>query len=127
VKPRYLFPNVEKKTSSVIKKCLNPIYEEVFEMNVSLSCMIQPCAVIHFTVMDHDLVWSNDFEGEAFLELSSLPGVKTNLTDAEIISLKYTELKLINPMEYPNKILHVLGLRSQDKLAIEFLKTRKDK
>ena len=53
--------------------------------------------VIHFTVMDHDLVWSNDFEGEAFLELQSLPGVRTDLGEGGYKDLKYTELFLTRP------------------------------
>ena len=32
-------------------------------------------ACIHFTVMDHDLLLSNDFAGEAFLSLSDIPGI----------------------------------------------------
>ena len=47
--------------------------------------------------MDHDLVWSNDFEGEAFLELQSLPGVRTDLGEGGYKDLKYTELFLTRP------------------------------
>jgi len=32
-------------------------------------------AMILFTVMDHDVITSNDFAGEAFLSLNSIPGV----------------------------------------------------
>ena len=32
-------------------------------------------ACVHFTVMDHDLLTSNDFAGEAFLPLCDIPGV----------------------------------------------------
>lgn len=53
--------------------------------------------VIHFTVMDHDLVWTNDFEGEAFLELSSLPGLRGDLGEGGYKDLKYTELFLVRP------------------------------
>jgi len=45
--------------------------------------------------MDHDLVWSNDFEGEAFLELYSVPGFKNDLGDGGYKDLKYLELNLI--------------------------------
>lgn len=31
--------------------------------------------MILFTVMDHDVITSNDFAGEAFLSLNSIPGV----------------------------------------------------
>jgi hypothetical protein len=53
--------------------------------------------MIHFTVMDHDLVWTNDFEGEAFLELNSLPGLRGNLDENDYKNLKYVELPLIRP------------------------------
>ena len=47
--------------------------------------------------MDHDIVWTNDFEGEAFLELSTLPGVRGDLGEGGYKDLKYTELFLIRP------------------------------
>ena len=48
--------------------------------------------------MDHDLLsWSNDFEGEVFLELSTLPGVKGDIGEGAYKNLKYTELNLIQP------------------------------
>lgn len=62
--------------------------------------------VINFTVMDHDLVWSNDFEGEAFLELSTLPGIRNDLGEGGYKDLKYVELQLIRPKsrrKFPNK------------------------
>lgn len=62
--------------------------------------------VIHFTVMDHDLVWSNDFEGEAFLELQSLPGVRNDLGEGGYKDLKYTELFLIRPKGMAKKIVY---------------------
>lgn len=33
---------------------------------------LPPCAMLHFTVMDHDYLRSNDFAGEAFLELADV-------------------------------------------------------
>ena len=32
-------------------------------------------ACINFTVMDHDFMVSNDFAGEAFLSLNTIPGI----------------------------------------------------
>ncbi len=58
---------------------------------------LQKGNVINFTVMDHDLVWSNDFEGEAFLELYSVPGIRNELGDCGYKDLKYIELNLIRP------------------------------
>jgi len=105
--------------------------------------------MIHFTVMDHDLVWTNDFEGEAFLELNNLPGVRGDRGEHGYKNLKYVELPLIRPKslfncfyffeskvlikyikflsDHPSLIIDVLEYRAQDKLASEFLKIRKDK
>ena len=96
---------------------------------------LQPGNVLHFTVMDHDLMWSNDFEGEAFIELCTVPGVRAHenndTTNSEAYNnLKYTELFLIHPKSYPSQIIDVLEYRSQfkdDNLAKDFLKRRRDK
>lgn len=39
-----------------------------------VSPKLPSCALIHFVVMDHDLFRSNDFAGEAFLDLMEVPG-----------------------------------------------------
>ncbi len=62
---------------------------------------LQKGNVINFTVMDHDLVWTNDFEGEAFLDLYSLPGIRTDLGEGGYKDLKYVELNLIRPKGIP--------------------------
>lgn len=52
---------------------------------------------MHFTIWDHDLMWSNDFEGEACLELCLLPGVRDELVEGEQKNLPTIELYLTNP------------------------------
>ena len=54
---------------------------------------------IHFTVMDHDLMWSNDFEGEAFLEISKLSGIPNDSVNDNrpLDELKQIELSLTHP------------------------------
>ena len=32
LKPSWLFPDTEKQTTSVVKKTLNPIFNEIFEL-----------------------------------------------------------------------------------------------
>lgn len=56
-------------------------------------------AIIHFVVMDHDLMWSNDFEGEAFLELSKLSGINSEINQDHraFEELKLFELALTHP------------------------------
>jgi hypothetical protein len=49
--------------------------------------------------MDHDLMWSNDFEGEAFLEISKLPGIPNDSSydNRPLEELKQIELSLTHP------------------------------
>jgi hypothetical protein len=49
--------------------------------------------------MDHDLMWSNDFEGEAFLEISKLSGIPNESTNDNrpLDELKQIELSLTHP------------------------------
>jgi hypothetical protein len=49
--------------------------------------------------MDHDLMWSNDFEGEAFLEISKLPGIPndTNNENRSFDELRQIEISLTHP------------------------------
>jgi hypothetical protein len=68
---------------------------------ISEKMCLQKGNVINFTVMDHDLVWTNDFEGEAFLDLYSLPGIRTDLGEGGYKDLKYVELNLIRPKGIP--------------------------
>jgi hypothetical protein len=51
--------------------------------------------IVHFTVMDHDLMWSNDFEGEAFLEISKITGIYNDNRASD--ELKQIELALTHP------------------------------
>ncbi|CAF0837246.1 unnamed protein product [Brachionus calyciflorus] len=128
LKPKFVFLSCDKQTTSVVKKTLNPVYNETFDFKINEKCLNQTGNVIHFTVMDHDLMWTNDFEGEAFLDLSSVPKLKGDSSDINYKDLKYSELLLIRPKDFPSKIIDVLEYRKdQDKLALEFLKERKDK
>jgi hypothetical protein len=66
--------------------------------------------IIHFMVMDHDLMWSNDFEGEAFLEISKVTGVNHENRAAD--ELKPIELALTHPKgEKKRKILEFFYLK----------------
>jgi hypothetical protein len=35
---------------------------------------VPACAMLHFIVMDHDMIGRNDFAGEAFIRLEDVPG-----------------------------------------------------
>lgn len=58
--------------------------------------------------MDHDLMWSNDFEGEAFLEISKLHGIPhdLNIDNRSLEELKKFELSLTHPkgLKYKLKV-----------------------
>jgi hypothetical protein len=55
--------------------------------------------------MDHDLMWSNDFEGEAFLEISKLSGISndSNSDNRPLDELKQIELSLTHPKSLREK------------------------
>lgn len=73
--PHRIFPHCNEQQTNVHKKTLHPIFDECFEFSVSLEQCRSPGAMIAFTVMDHDVLTANDFAGEAFLALGSIPGV----------------------------------------------------
>jgi BAI1-associated protein 3 len=53
--------------------------------------------MILFTVMDHDVLTSNDFAGEAFLSLHNIPGVDDNNTSIDNFhGLKTVDLCLMH-------------------------------
>uniref|UniRef100_A0A8C3ASU8 Unc-13 homolog D n=1 Tax=Cyclopterus lumpus TaxID=8103 RepID=A0A8C3ASU8_CYCLU len=75
LEPNHTFPVVEPRCTR-IKSCdLNPLFEEAFEFLVSLSQCQAPGACLVVTVLDHDTLMTDDFEGEAFLALKAIPGV----------------------------------------------------
>lgn len=51
------------------------MFDECFEFSVTLESCRDPSAMLVFTVMDHDVLTANDFAGEAFLALTTIPGV----------------------------------------------------
>lgn len=65
--------------------------------SVSVDQCRSPDAMVLFTVMDHDVLTANDFAGEAFLGLSTIPGVTdTNASIDNFHGLKHTELPLMH-------------------------------
>ncbi|KAL7071546.1 hypothetical protein ACQ4LE_009626, partial [Meloidogyne hapla] len=70
--PKVHFPDINNAKTKVVNSCLNPVFGETFEFNVP--SLLPPCALAHFVIMDHDFLKSNDFAGEAFLDLREVPG-----------------------------------------------------
>lgn len=115
--PKYRFPTQIVSKTKVVSKTLNPIFDETFEFHISPK--LPPCAMLHFTVMDHDYLRSNDFAGEAFLELADVPGFGV----AGGNTLRQFNLILIQPVQNNKEIIDVLTSRKEDKHALEFLRS----
>ncbi|XP_049615716.1 protein unc-13 homolog D isoform X1 [Syngnathus scovelli] len=75
LEPYHTFPLVEPRCTQ-IKSCdLNPLFDEAFDFLVGLDQCRAPGACLVVTVLDHDVLRMDDFEGEAFLSLKDIPGV----------------------------------------------------
>ncbi|XP_034249414.1 BAI1-associated protein 3 [Thrips palmi] len=126
--PRRLFAHCLEQTTHVHKKTLNPVFDECFEFSVTLEQCRSEGAMILFTVMDHDVLTANDFAGEAFLALSSVPGVAdTNSSIDNFHGLKHAELPLMHQKNRNHPILEVLETRVHDRVALDFVKKQKQR
>ncbi|KAI6214820.1 Protein unc-13-like protein D [Aphelenchoides besseyi] len=107
VVPRIRFPLLSTAKTKVVSKCLNPIFDETH-----IAPKLPPCALVHFVVMDHDMFRSNDFAGEAFLDLTEVPGFGTAGVSN---TLRQFNLVLIHSSNKGNqkKKISNLRLRSQ--------------
>ncbi|XP_055382640.1 BAI1-associated protein 3 isoform X2 [Condylostylus longicornis] len=124
--PRRIFNHCSEQQTNVHKKTLNPIFDECFEFSVTLDQCLKDEAMIAFTVMDHDVLTSNDFAGEAFLALGTIPGVADYSTSVENFhGLKHVELPLLQQHDKNHPILQILESRTTDKLAIDFVRKQK--
>ncbi|KAI8126251.1 BAI1-associated protein 3 [Lucilia cuprina] len=98
--PRRVFSHCMEQQTNVHKKTLNPIFDECFEFSVTLEQCLTEGAMVCFTVMDHDVITANDFGGEAFLALGSIPGVADYNSSVENFhGLKQIELPLMQQLE----------------------------
>lgn len=124
LEPKHLFPQVEPR-STKIKNCdLNPLFEESFEFIISLDQCQSPGACMMVTVLDHDTLRSDDFEGEAFLSLKAVPGVgggQNNPTPAQI------RLPLMHPKPNSENTLKLLEARKGEREAQAFVKLRRQR
>ncbi|VDN03420.1 unnamed protein product [Thelazia callipaeda] len=89
--PRIYYRQKPVMKTRIVSRSLNPIFDETFEFHISSK--VPQCAMVHFIVMDHDFLRSNDFAGEAFLDLADVPGINTNVGSA----LRQFNLILIHP------------------------------
>ncbi|OQR68826.1 munc13-4-like [Tropilaelaps mercedesae] len=121
LQPRHLFPNCPQHRTRVQKRTLYPLFDETFEFSVTVDKCRQEVALLCFTVMDHDMMTRNDFEGEAFLPLTQVPGVNGG---ENIRNITPMDLPLLQPKE-KNEILGALEARQWDREAQEFVKHQK--
>ncbi|KAI0242476.1 BAI1-associated protein 3 [Lamellibrachia satsuma] len=126
--PHHVFPRQSVQQTQIVKNSLNPTFDESFEFSVSRQQCLRNGACIVFTVMDHDFMLANDFAGEVYLSLSSIPGI----TGGDISG--FTALKPITlPLMQPRKgektkataALTAMHIRDWDKDAQEFVKKRR--
>lgn len=124
LEPRHVFPEVESR-STKIKNCdLNPLFEESFEFSVTLEKCQSPGACLLVTVLDHDTLRSDDFEGEAFLSLKAVPGVAGGPHNPEPAQIR---LPLMHPKPNSENTLRLLEARKGEKEAQAFVKLRRQR
>ncbi|XP_025268949.1 BAI1-associated protein 3 isoform X1 [Camponotus floridanus] len=126
--PRRMFEHCAEQQTNVKKRTLNPMFDECFEFSVNVEQCRDLNAMILFTVMDHDVLTANDFAGEAFLGLSTIPGVADTNTNIENFhGLKHQELPLMHQKNRNHPILQILETRIGDKMALDFVKKQKQR
>ncbi|KAL3076442.1 hypothetical protein niasHT_039931 [Heterodera trifolii] len=117
--PRVHFPDQPRLKTKVVNANLNPVFGETFEFHIPP--YLPQSALVHFVIMDHDFLKANDFAGEAFLDLSEVPGFAQGGIGG---SLKQFNLVLTHPSAQPSNesIVVVLASRKDDKDAEEFMR-----
>ncbi|XP_033118451.1 BAI1-associated protein 3-like isoform X2 [Anneissia japonica] len=118
--PRHMF-SVDPQKTKVIKKTLNPVFRQSFEFDVMAEQCKQRGACVMFSVMDHDLMFSNDLEGEAVISLESIPGINMQGSCSQQVSLH-----LMKPVQNDEDqtMFTVMSNRHGDKRAADFVKKR---
>ncbi|XP_035516807.1 protein unc-13 homolog D [Morone saxatilis] len=132
LEPNHIFPEVEPRCTQ-IKNCdLNPLFDEAFEFMVSLDQCQAAGACLVVTVLDHDTLRTDDFEGEAFLALKGLPGVPGG-REGDGLSAQpdavpaQIRLPLMHPKPNEDSILRLLESRKGEREAQAFVKKRRQR
>ncbi|RVE59203.1 hypothetical protein OJAV_G00186240 [Oryzias javanicus] len=127
LEPNHVFPEVEPRVTQTKSCDLNPLFDECFEFLISLEQCQAPGACLVVTVLDHDTLSADDFEGEAFLSLSEVTGVSeedpSSQPDAAPAQIR---LPLMHPK--PNDVLlKLLESRRGEREAQAFVKKRRQR
>ncbi|XP_067135056.1 BAI1-associated protein 3-like isoform X2 [Centruroides vittatus] len=118
--PKHFFHDCPKQKTKVQKKTLFPLFDESFEFTLTTEMCRREGTAVCFTIMDHDMMTRNDYEGETYLSLACIPGV-----DGEPIKdVKPIELLLMHP-DNKDEIILTLESRTWDKEAQEFVKQQR--
>ncbi|XP_029384116.1 protein unc-13 homolog D [Echeneis naucrates] len=128
LEPNHIFREVEPRCTQ-IKNCdLNPLFDEAFEFLVSLDQCQAPGACLVVTVLDHDTLSSDDFEGEAFLGLKAIPGVGGG-KEGDRVSEQPAQIRLplMHPKPNEDSILTLLESRRGEREAQAFVKKRRQR
>lgn len=124
--PQHFFPGAKSQRTQVKSKTLHPIFDEQFIFTVSEKCS-NDIACVHFTVMDHDWLSTNDFAGEAVLLLQEIHGLQKPAVAGGIKSVSPIFLKLTHPDSTVMKpIVKILEGRPGDREAQDFVKMMKE-
>nr|XP_054592462.1 protein unc-13 homolog D isoform X4 [Nothobranchius furzeri] len=131
LEPHHIFPEVEPRCTQ-IKRCdLNPLFDETFEFLVSLDQCLAPGACLVITVLDHDTLMTDDFEGEAFLALEDVSGISTKEEEGQSLqsdtSSGQKRLPLMHPKPNEDSILKLLESRKSEREAQAFVKKRRQR
>ncbi|KAJ3608076.1 hypothetical protein NHX12_025126, partial [Muraenolepis orangiensis] len=142
LEPRHIFPEVETRCTSIRTADLNPLFDEAFEFLVSMEQCRAPGACLVVTVLDHDTLASDDFEGEAFLAIKAVPGVTGgggeeaaagDMAPDDEFSFRLDvppaqiRLPLMHPKPNEDCILKLLESRRGEREAQAFLKKRRQR
>ncbi|XP_078414552.1 BAI1-associated protein 3 [Cetorhinus maximus] len=124
--PLHFFPGAKSQRTQVKNKTLHPIFDEQFNFTVTREQCSNSTACIHFTVMDHDWLSTNDFAGEAVLQLQEVHGFHKP-ANREVKSVSPVFLKLTHPEPSVMKpVMKMLEGRTADREAQDFVKKMKE-
>nr|XP_061807192.1 protein unc-13 homolog D-like [Nerophis lumbriciformis] len=133
LEPFHTFPLIEPCCTQ-IKSCdLNPLFDEAFEFLVGLDQCQSPGACLVVTVLDHDTLTTDDFEGEAFLSLKDIPGVAGGGEETDGLGfhpdapIAQMRLPLIHPKDNESSILKLLESRKGEREIQAFVKKRRQR
>jgi BAI1-associated protein 3 len=130
VEPWHVFNSTEARQTKVVKKCLNPTFNESFKFDVSEDQCAQSGSSIVFTVMDHDLLSANDFAGEAYMSTDSIPGICKQQTPGHSALTPVSLPLMMRSTETNSKklrmVMAALALKEGDDRAKNFLKRKSE-